>query len=718
MEDGKRRGNSKNKRSEMTIFMKAFVALVFVCSIYPDLVYSQTVKYDWNQLKIGGGGYVTGMVVHPGDKDIKYIRTDVGGAYAWDVKESKWRQMLDFLSVAEANLIGVDGIAVDPNSPDRVYMALGRHGHVKGGLYRSENRGKTWTKLFSANYESNSPAGRWVGECIAIDPHSSKVIYTGTRKKGLWRSVDDGKNWLKLNDVPDDERDKDAAGIRSIVFDSGTKLKGRSARIFAGLPGKGIYYSEDGGASFSRMTGGPINPARMQVAGRALFVTHDSGVAKWSDGKWQDVTPQSDKKYVGLAVDTRDNRKVIVAQWREGFNNAMYRSDDGGLHWTQLNTKTVPANLHTNIPWWPRTWFSSATSTLCLSPRGSGELYYTDWFATWRTPNIWADSIDWHLQVKGHEETVILTLLAPPSGALVYSGMADIFGFRHERTEDYPAKRLHPLNECFSIAVCEKMPSQIAVLGAKTWGGDHTQLWTSPDHGDNWTERTLPKGARLGRIAVAPNNPKMMVYVTATGDAFHTSDHGNTWKVSNNAPKHTLNARNIWDKYCPLASDMIDQTFYLFKEGTLYSSIDGANWVAKNLRRIPVADGSLNVVAVPGRKGALWISLHKNGLWQTYDAGKTFSKINGIRTATAFSWGAPAAEGGVPTAYCYGTIGDNWGLYRSQDMGQNWSRINDDQHQFPAGVQAIAGDRNTFGQVYIGTGGLGIVFGKPAAAGK
>src|SRR5690349_18964674 len=54
--------------------------------------------YDWGSVAIGGGGYVTGIVIHPTQSNRMYIRTDVGGAYKWDGTNQKWVQMLDGLS--------------------------------------------------------------------------------------------------------------------------------------------------------------------------------------------------------------------------------------------------------------------------------------------------------------------------------------------------------------------------------------------------------------------------------------------------------------------------------------------------------------------------------------------------------------------------------------------------------------------------------------------
>ena len=56
---------------------------------------------------------------------------------------------------------------------------------------------------------------------------------------------------------------------------------------------------------------------------------------------------------------------------------------------------------------------------------------------------------------------------------------------------------------------------------------------------------------------------------------------------------------------------------------------------------------------------------------------------------------------------------DVYGIWRSTDSGESWQRINDDMHQFGAIGESMAADLRTFGQVYFGSNGRGILMGKP-----
>lgn len=92
-----------------------------------DISSVNSVSYEWKSVPIVGGGFVDGIVFHPEAPGVRYCRTDMGGAYRWDAASNQWTPLLDWISLDESNLQGVESIAIDPQNPQNVYIACGTY---------------------------------------------------------------------------------------------------------------------------------------------------------------------------------------------------------------------------------------------------------------------------------------------------------------------------------------------------------------------------------------------------------------------------------------------------------------------------------------------------------------------------------------------------------------------------------------------------------------
>ena len=66
-----------------------------------------------------------------------------------------------------------------------------------------------------------------------------------------------------------------------------------------------------------------------------------------------------------------------------------------------------------------------------------------------------------------------------------------------------------------------------------------------------------------------------------------------------------------------------------------------------------------------------------------------------------------AHQPGDPVLYAIATIGGRRGVWRSDDGGASWVRINDDAHQWGPRFRAISGDPQRYGRVYTRPPGAG-----------
>jgi photosystem II stability/assembly factor-like uncharacterized protein len=117
--------------------------------------------------------------------------------------------------------------------------------------------------------------------------------------------------------------------------------------------------------------------------------------------------------------------------------------------------------------------------------------------------------------------------------------------------------------------------------------------------------------------------------------------------------------------------------------------------------------------ATPGKAGELWFLLGGR-LYRSSDAGETFARVSGNDIEIAlFGLGRAAPGRATPAIYAVGMKDERTAVWRSDDGGRDWLRINDDQHQWGLRFRAISGDPRIYGRVYVATDGRGILYGDP-----
>src|SRR4051794_16225437 len=172
---------------------------------------------DWLPLRIGAGGYVTGIDIAADDTMV--VRTDTYGAYIWNGTE--WQQLVTALSMPAANVgignqEGVYEIRIAPSDTNVLYM------EYLGQVYRSDNSGGTWVNTaFSHVVQDPNDANRMIGQKMAVDPANPDVVYAGTGQDGLFVTTDGGASWHSVTSVPSSSEGPGGLypGISGIVFD-------------------------------------------------------------------------------------------------------------------------------------------------------------------------------------------------------------------------------------------------------------------------------------------------------------------------------------------------------------------------------------------------------------------------------------------------------------------------------------------------------------------
>jgi xyloglucan-specific exo-beta-1,4-glucanase len=711
----------KNYSSTVKIFF-LHLMLVFI----PVLTNAQT--YSWTNAPIGGGGFVTGIITHPGSGD-RYCRTDVGGAYRWDATNNTWIQLLDWINESENGFIGVDALAIDPQNANNVYMLCGTD-YINNGrtaILKSTDKGNTftYTDVTSKFKTHGNGNGRGNGERLAVDPNNSNILFCGTRANGLWKSTDAGVTWnLLWNGITTTPNQN---GICFVLFDpSSSVVDAATQTVYIGVSRTGsanIYKSTNGGATFTDIS--PTTsfmPHRVALQGTTMYATYADGAgpALEGDGKlyklntatgaWTNVTPVHFKDYAygGVSIDPTNVDRVIVStcgmywnnQFGTGWGDFVFLSTNGGSTWTLKNGPN--ATYDDNGMEWSREGAVNWMDCIEFDQDNLSKVRVIGGGGVYTCSDITATNPSWKYDVIGIEETAFLDGISIPGGAFI-SSFGDVSGFVHEPLTSYPSKKLSPTGggNNHSIAYAAGNTSKVVRIS----NGENV-VYYSADKGTSWTGSSSNKGT-AGRVAISADGGTIVHCPWGSTTIWYTTNNGGNWFSCSGVSLESA---------APAADQVNSNYFYIYHPWTgqmFRSSNKGVSFSVTGTPGASTANHPWEPVlirTVPGLEGHIWVPLAGNGLKYSTNYGSTFTTVANVTYCKSIGIGKTMSEAAYPTIFIWGTVSGVNGLFRSTDQGATWLRMNDDDHEF-GGASLLIGDMNVAGRVYMGAGGgRGVIY--------
>jgi photosystem II stability/assembly factor-like uncharacterized protein len=99
-------------------------------------------------------------------------------------------------------VVGKIGVSVSAADPDRVYAIVVEEAHDRGGVYRSDDAGKSWTRV---NSDRNLRQRAFYYTHIFADPRDPNTVYV--LNVSMWRSVDGGRSFERVGVLHGDTHD-------------------------------------------------------------------------------------------------------------------------------------------------------------------------------------------------------------------------------------------------------------------------------------------------------------------------------------------------------------------------------------------------------------------------------------------------------------------------------------------------------------------------------
>ena len=579
---------------------------------------------------------------------------------------------------------------------------------------------------------------------IAVAPSDSNILYGGSGEglqrpdlavgDGMYKSTDAGKTWTHLGL-------RDAQQITNIIVDPANPK-----RLFVSVQGhpygpnaeRGVFRSTDGGATFEKVlykdenTGAadlafdPQNPqiiyavlwaarvAPWEVRDGRSFIAAGSGLFKSEDGgdTWHPLTKglpnYMDDKLgrIGIAVSRGDRNRLYASVEAENGKGGVYRSDDSGASWRQVNSDRRIGGL------------GPGAMGIAVAPDNPDTLYVAN-TTTWKS----TDGGNTFTGFKGapggddyqriwinNDIPRIIALSSDQGAAISVNGGATWSSWYNQPTAQF-----------YHVTTDNKFPYW--VYGAQQESGSAGTASRS-DYGEITFRDWIPVGVEeYGHIAVDPLDDNLLYGGRITRTNLTLGE------VANISPDILRRGEYRYDRSLPVVYSPIDKHTLYFSANVLFKTTDGGrSWqgispdlsrpsyeIPANLGVFTASDpqkgkhrGVIYAVAPSYKEvDTIWAGTDDGLIHLTRDGGKSWYNVTPPQL-TPWSKVSIIEASHFDAATAYAAVNRfrlddlHAHIYRTRDYGKSWTEIT---KALPdnAPVNVVREDPLRKGLLYAGT---------------
>jgi photosystem II stability/assembly factor-like uncharacterized protein len=631
----------------------------------------------------GRSGSVTGSIKN---KNTFYFGSTGGGLWKSTDGGSNWKNVSDKYF---GSTIG--SVTIAPSDENIVYVGEGENtmrGNVSdglGGIWRSDDAGKTWRNLGLKD-------GRHITNII-VHPTNPEIVWAGVMghlfgpntERGIFKSVDGGKNWKKVLYINDQTGCSDLViepGNPSVLYAGTWRVIRTPHSLESGGEGSGLWKSTDAGETWTN-------------------ISSSKGLPK---GTWG---------IVGVAIAPSNTDKIYTIL--ENANGGLYMSADGGQTWTLQSSDN---NIRQRAWYYTKVFVDPKNENLVYCPnvnfmksRDGGKT-----FQTLRTPHgdhhdLWLDpedgkrmivADDGGAQISFDEANSWSSYMNQPTSQIYRVSTDNSFPYRVlGAQQDNSTFRIKSATYGSYITEQDWEPTAGAESGYVVadplnsdiiYGGNYGGYLSRLDHrtGENraisvWPDNPMGAGADVQKfrfqwnfpIFFSPHNPKRLY---CAGNALFASENeGASWEQI--SPDLTTNDKSKQaSSGGPITQDNTSVEYYC----TIFTAMESP--LEKDLLWTGSDDGLINV---------------------SKDGGKTWTNVTPKDCPKLMMWNTieadPFKKG---AAYIVGTRYklDDFApyIYKTEDYGQTWKLITNGINPLHF-TRVVRADKKRPGLLYGGT---------------